>query len=494
MMSEAVNGLAKKFNPPEHYYSAQKQEAQYKLLPFNFERVGDSYLLTNEVGEYLFLSEADLHSLVHETLDSQSEVYSSLKSRHFLYEVGSESAIELLSLKLRTKHAVFRQFTSLHIFVVSLRCDYSCPYCQVSRQTEDADKYDMDEETALRSLDFVFRTPSEHIKIEFQGGEPLLNWEIIKFTVLEAEKINKTEKRDLAFVIATNLTLISDEILEFCYQHDVFISTSLDGPAHVHNRNRPRPGKDGHQIVRDQIERVREKLGPDRISALMTTSELSLSHPREIIDEYLDADFKGIFLRPLSPYGFAVKTHQIEKYDFERFFEFYQDSMEYIFEINEAGIPFVEEFSALLLRKISLPYPTGYVDLQSPAGAGVSAIVFNYDGDVYASDESRMLAEMGDYKFRLGNILSNTYEEIFLESGLLEILEETLTDSVPECYQCAYKPYCGSEPVYHYATQKDPVGNKALSGFCTKTKTITNYLLDIMENDPARRQILQSWI
>jgi len=325
-------------------------------------------------------------------------------------------------------------------------------------------------------------------------GEPLLNWEIIKFTVLEAEKINKTEKRDLAFVIATNLTLISDEILEFCYQHDIFISTSLDGPAHIHNRNRPRPGKNGHQIVRDQIERVREKLGPDRISALMTTSELSLSHPREIIDEYLDANFKGIFLRPLSPYGFAVKTRQIEKYDFDRFFEFYQESMEYIFEINEAGISFVEEFSALLLRKISLPYPTGYVDLQSPAGAGISAIVFSYDGDVYASDESRMLAEMGDYKFRLGNILSNTYEEIFFESGLLEILEETLTDSVPECYQCAYKPYCGSEPVYHYATQKDPVGNKALSGFCKKTKTITNYLLDIMENDPAKRKILQSWI
>jgi len=136
-MSEAVNGLAKKFNPPEHYYSTQKQEARYKLLPFNFERVGDSYLLTNEVGEYLFLSEGDLHSLVHETLDSQSEVYNSLKSRHFLYEVGSEAAIELLSLKLRTKHAVFRQFTSLHIFVVSLRCDYSCPYCQVSRQTGD---------------------------------------------------------------------------------------------------------------------------------------------------------------------------------------------------------------------------------------------------------------------------------------------------------------------------------------------------------------------
>ncbi|WP_211242476.1 His-Xaa-Ser system radical SAM maturase HxsB [Cobetia crustatorum] len=493
-MDKKISGLAKKFQSPDFYSNIQTEGSSYKLLPFNFERVKGDYLLTNEVGEYVRLKEEELTAFVHQRLDTSSKSYAALKSRHFLYEAGEESPIDLLSLKLRTKHSVYRQFTSLHIFVVSLRCDYSCPYCQVSRKKEAASEYDMDEATALRSLDFVFRTPSEYIKIEFQGGEPLLNWEMIKFIVIEAEKINKIEGRNLAFVIATNLTLVNDEILEFCYQHNILVSTSLDGPSEIHDRNRPRPGKDGHEIVRRNIEKVRSRLGPDKISALMTTSELSLSSSNEIIDEYLDAGFNGIFLRPLSPYGFAIKTHQIEKYDFERFFEFYKESLGYIFKINESGVTFTEEYTSLILRKIFQSYPTGYVDLQSPAGAGLSAIVFNYDGDVYASDESRMLAEMEDKRFKLGNILTDSYETIFLESGLLDVIENSLTDSMPGCYQCAYKPFCGSDPVYHYATQKDFVGHKAFSSFCVKTKSIVNYLLDIMENDPVRRNILQSWI
>ena len=66
----------------------------------------------------------------------------------------------------------------------------------------------------------------------------------------------------------------------------------------------------------------------------------------------------------------------------------------------------------------------GYVDLASPARVGIGAIVYNYDGDVYASDEGRMLAEMGDTTFRLGNVLTDSYPEIFLSESLLAALEE----------------------------------------------------------------------
>ena len=97
----------------------------------------------------------------------------------------------MLALKYRTKAQKISQFTALHIFVVSLRCDYTCQYCQVSRQTDDKTAFDMSEETANRSLDFVFKSPSPAIKIEFQGGEPLLNFEIIKHVVLAATERTK---------------------------------------------------------------------------------------------------------------------------------------------------------------------------------------------------------------------------------------------------------------------------------------------------------------
>ena len=88
----------------------------------------------------------------------------------------------------------------------------------------------------------------------------------------------------------------------------------------------------------------------------------------------------------------------------------------------------------------------GYVDLMSPAGIGIAGVVYNYDGDVYASDEGRMLAEMGDLSFRLGSIKEDDYEQIFTSSNLLTPLEESFAYSVPMCNDCAFEPYCGSDP------------------------------------------------
>ena len=143
----------------------------------------------------------------------------------------------------------------------------------------------MSKETADKALALVFRSPSPLIKIEFQGGEPLLNFGLIKHIVEQAEAINKLEKRDLEFVIATNLALISDEALIFCKAHNILISTSLDGPADLHNRNRPRPGGDSYQRTIAGINRVRNALGRDRVSALMTTTQASLGRVKDIIDE-----------------------------------------------------------------------------------------------------------------------------------------------------------------------------------------------------------------
>ena len=187
-------------------------------------------------------------------------------------------------------------------------------------------------ETADRSLEMVFRSPSPAIKIEFQGGESMLNFELIKYVVERAELINATQRRQLAFVIATNLAVVTDEILEFCAQHEVYISTSLDGPADLHNINRPRPGGDSHERAVDGIERCRAALGVDRVSALMTTTKASLGRVRDIIDEYVRLGFSTIFLRALSPYGFAIKTRSYDSYN-------------------------VDEWAAILLRRSGL-YPT----------------------------------------------------------------------------------------------------------------------------------------
>lgn len=465
-------------------------------MPFRFTRLdGEQYVASNMVGEYLVLKRSTIEALVRHELSPESDAYRDLASRQFLVDADSSVGRDLLALKARTRTERISEFTGLHLFVVTLRCEHSCPYCQVSRQNIDTDTtFDMSTATANKAIDLVFRSPAQNLKIEFQGGEPLLNFPLIKHVVLRAKALNDHRyRRDLRFVIATNLAALTDEVLSFCKEHDVDISTSLDGPRDLHNLNRPRPGRDSYERTIDGIARVRAALGHDRVSALMTTTKASLGKPREIIDEYVSQGFDSIFLRPLSPYGFAVKTKSYAAYDVEAWLAFYKEGLEYIIALNRRGVPLVESYTAIVLSKMLTPFSSGYVDLSSPAGIGIGAVLYNYDGAVYASDEARMLAEMQDETFRLGDVHKNTYEEIFLSDRLLDPLESSMTLSAPMCSDCAFEPYCGADPVFHHATQGDFVGRKPTSAFCRRNMAIFRHLIGLMQDDADVRRMFRSW-
>jgi uncharacterized protein len=481
-----------KFQPLSVYQ--QSLVDGYSLLPFRFTLLaGDEYVLTNQSGEFVILDRQTLEALVYHELPVTGSVYNDLKSKHFLIDSDSSVATDLLALKVRTKLQRLADFTGLHIFVVSLRCEHSCQYCQVSRRSDDKVAFDMSTETAKKALALVFRPPSHGIKIEFQGGEPLLNFPLIRYIVESAEAWNLREDRDLQFVITTNLALIDEEILEFSRDHNILISTSLDGPSDLHNANRPRPGNDSYERTIEGISRVRNALGRDRVSALMTTTKLSLGRVRDIIDEYVARGFRGIFLRPMSPYGFAIKTKSFRAYDVSEWLQFYFAGLDYILSLNRSGFAFTEFYAATILAKMLTPFEPGFVDLRSPAGIGIGAIVYNYDGDVYASDEGRMLAEMGDNTFRIGNVYRDRYEDIFLSEALLAPIEESFAASVPMCSDCAFEPFCGADPVFHHATQGDFVGRKPLSAFCKRNMSIFRRLIKLMQNDDEVRQIFVKW-
>ena len=468
--------------------------AAYRLLPFRFTSLNDSeYVVTNAAGEHLVVAGGTLHALVQRRLPVDSPAYIDLRAKQFLYDESSKSALDLLALKVRSRYRRLADFTGLHIFVVTLRCDHSCPYCQVSRQSEDRATYDMSRETADKAVEFVFRSPSPAIKIEFQGGESFLNFDLIRYVVERSEAANCIAKRDLQFVVATNLALATDEMLEFCADHSIQISTSLDGPEDLHDKNRPRPGRDSYQRAVDGIARARRIVGRENVSALMTTTGKSLDRVREIIDTYVGLGFTGIFLRPLSPYGFAIRTKAIAAYNAERWIRFYKEGLDYILYLNKHGVEFREFYTSVILKKMLTSEDPGYVDLNSPAGIGIKCVVYNYDGGVYASDEGRMLAEMHDQTFRLGNLKSDSYEDIFLSDALLNPLEESYADSVPMCEECAFQPYCGAAPVYHHTVHGDFVGRKAESAFCKRSMATCRHLIELMHSDAEAKRIFYRW-
>src|SRR5260370_3231385 len=440
-----------RFLPPEAFLASSDAMS---LLPFNLERTGtNQYLVSNMVGDFIRLTEDEINKLIDLRLSPGDGLYEKVYAAHLMTGTNQKAQRQVLAARLRSRMSFLRQVTPLHIFVVTLRCEHSCPYCQVSRQSTDRSRFDMSEETAHRALDIAFESQASRIKIEFQGGEPLLNFGLIKTVVSDAKRRSEIVEKKVDFVIASNLALLDDAVLEFCKSNEILVSTSLDGPAELHNKNRPRPGGNSYELAVAGIRRAKEVLGPDRVGALMTTTEASLDRVDDIIDEYLNLGLDGIFLRPLSPFGFAIKTKQYQRYDAQNWLRFYEQGLRRVLEINRQGRPFREFYAALILTRMLTDKPIGYVDLRSPAGIGIGALVYNYDGSIFASDEGRMLAETGEKAFRLGHVDDDNYRSLVLSDKLIEAISSSLTLCAPECSSCAFESHCRADPVYHHATQ-----------------------------------------
>ena len=461
------------------------------LLPFHFQPVGRKEILTNDLGDYLVLPQGSVQRIVNREVSPEEDLYRDLLASFFISETPVPHLLDNMATRLATRKSFLDGFTALHIFVMTLRCNQNCIYCQASSRDSSLKGCDMKEKDLMTAVDLMFRSPAKHLTMEFQGGEPTLVSDLIQKGILYAEQKNQEEFRQMTYVLCSNSVNVSDEFLDFCKQYNVVVSTSLDGPEYLHNHNRGKT--DSYQKVIAGIAKVRAALGADKVSALMTTSEKSLRYPREIIDAYRENGFHSIFLRALNPYGLARVNNDWPAY-FDEFVNFYKQALEYILELNKQGEGFVEEFTALILRKILTPFTIGFVDLQTPAGIINGVIVYNYDGYVYASDESRMLAENRDYTFRLGKI-SDKYEDLFYGRKAQELSRIWATECIAGCSECAYQSICGADPVRNYSTQGDAYGYRPDSLICRKNKAIIEYIFKLLdERTEEVLPIFMNWI
>lgn len=474
-----------------------KHDHVYYLLPFRFHKISEfKEVLVNEIGDFLLVPSGTAGRIVRREINivDDQDLFGDLIANFFISTSPIPELIDVIATRYRTKKSFLDHFTSLHIFVISLRCDHTCHYCQVSRVTADKDRFDMSKANIDIGIDMMMMSPSPNVTMEFQGGEALLAFENIKYAVekakLEALKAGKT----VSFVICTNLSPLTDEMLDYCKTNEILISTSLDGPAFVHNKNRHKPGNNSYELAIEGIMKCRQILGEENVSALLTTTNLSLQYPLEIVDEYVKLGFRNIFLRPISPYGFATKSSTRNKYDTTVFLEFYKKALDRIITYNLNGYYIREDYTSIILKKILTPFPVGYVDLQSPAGMINNVIVFNYDGKVYASDESRMLAEMNDFTFQLGTLGKDSYQEIFYGEKCMQLTQVITNESIAGCSDCAFQSYCGADPVHNYATQGDLYGHRPTSSFCEKNMEIIRYIFELMDNDKMVEKIFRNWI
>ena len=271
---------------------------KYKKYYFNFKKLNKKYLLTNEFGFFTFISERNFKKIVNNE-PLPSKVFKELENYKFIYTCDSREFINCNYDKLKQYKGYLDELTVLHIFVVSKNCNYNCIYCQAG-ELDQKDNYLMDEDTAKRAVDIALQAPSKFLTFEFQGGEPLTNFKIIKYIVEYSKKKNKDldTPKEIEYSIVSNLSLLDNEMIEFIVKNDISICTSIDGNEKLHNTNRPFNGGNSYKATVTNLKKLQEL--KVRTNALLTTTKYSLNEYKAIIDEYVKLGLHSISLRQLT--------------------------------------------------------------------------------------------------------------------------------------------------------------------------------------------------
>ena len=433
---------AKRTKPQE--LSPQYEGSDIVIGEMRLRKLGpELYVAIATTGDWEFI-DGETFTLLARQAPLPLELTAKLSSKFLLTSPFTGRGTTLLKkARLAAKRSTIDSGPALHIIVPTLQCGHSCQYCQVSRSIESIG-HTMSIEDLDASCDAVFNSTSTALTIEFQGGDPLLRFDLVERAILRIKARNVKAARQLRFVVASTLHQLTSKMCEFFKEHDVCLSTSIDGPAWLHNKNRPTKGKDSFERTVAGIALARSLIGPNSVAALMTTTRLSLDYAYEIVDEYVSLGFNEIFLRPLSTYGFAKRNHALLGYSVEEFQNFYDRALERILWWNDKGTELREVYCSIICNKIFSTFDAGYVDLQSPTGAGRSVLVYNYDGYIYPSDEARMLTETGDSTLRVAPIRGNDKCTSDVIQRLYRASEPNMIEG---CTSCAYHAYCGPNPV-----------------------------------------------
>lgn len=458
------------------------KKSDYTVVPYNSLRIKDRYLVSNMFGSWDFLNDGEFRTLSTLGIKKDTPLFNRLYKNGIIADEGN---IEDLIGQFRNINANLFADTALHIAVVTTRCNLACKYCQ----TNTGRREDMTYEVAARVVKYLYDVRNNCITLEFQGGEPLLNWDIVVFLIKEARKLNPLGK-NLQITMVTNLTLMDDEKMKFLVENNVEICSSLDGPKHIHDKNRIFPGgkKGTYDIVIKKIKRIKSQFGR-QVNLLPTITKDSLPFYKEIIDEYVKAGVSEISLRPVNRIGIACANWESLGYTVAEFNDFYRRAMDYILKINKKGTIISERIARVMLEKILKKKDPGYVELMNPCGAGRTTIVYMPDGSCYPCDEARMV---NDDMFKLGNILNENYEDLMRKENLLYLLESSVINIWDN--KSVFSPWIGTCPIVNYAMQKNVVPKI----WCSPIHLIYNYqfryIFEKMMENKENLNIFRKWI
>ncbi len=355
-----------------------------------------------------------------EEVEECIEDIESLKSSGKLY---SDDNFEELT-PLLNKNSMTVKALCLH---VAHTCNLNCSYCFASQGKYQGDKALMSYETGKAALDFLIKNSGtrRNLEVDFFGGEPLMNWDVVKKLVSYARSIEKEHNKNFRFTLTTNGVLIDDEVIDFCNKEMSNVVLSLDGRKEVHDRFRVNfDGKGSYDTVVPKFQEFVKKRNNKDYYIRGTFTHNNVDFTNDIL-HMADLGFTELSMEPVvCPPG---DPFALDDKDLNILLEQYEILVKTMIKRKSEGNGFTFYHYMLDLKN----GPCVYKRI-SGCGSGTEYMAVTPWGDLYPCHQF-----VGDEKYKLGNIFDGvTNHEIQNK------FKECNAYSRPDCKDCWAKLYC----------------------------------------------------
>ena len=324
---------------------------------------------------------------------------------------------------------------------VAHTCNLNCEYCFASQGKYHGERALMSFEVGKRALDFLIENSGtrHNLEVDFFGGEPLMNWDVVKQLVAYAREQEKIHNKNFRFTLTTNGMLIDDDVIEFSNKEMSNVVLSLDGRKEVHDRLRKDyTGKGSYDIIVPKFKEFVERRGNKSYYMRGTFTHANTDFTNDIF-HMADMGFTELSMEPVvcAPNDASALTEA----DLPVLFEQYEILAKEMIKRKREGRPFTFYHYMLDLKH----GPCIYKRI-SGCGSGTEYVAVTPTGDIYPCHQF-----VGDAKYLLGNIydgISNT--EVQNEFKLCNAYARK------ECDDCWAKLYCsgGCAANSYHATGK----------------------------------------
>lgn len=306
-------------------------------------------------------------------------------------------------------------------------CNLACQYCFAEEGEYHGRRALMSFEVGKKALDFLVANSGsrKNLEVDFFGGEPLMNWEVVKQLVEYGRSIEEANNKKFRFTLTTNGVLLNDEILEFVNKEMGNIVLSTDGRKEVHDRMRPfRNGKGSYDLVMPKFVKVAESRNQTNYYVRGTFTRNNLDFSKDVLS-LADMGFKQISVEPVvaSP----EDSYALREEDLPQIFEEYDKLAVEMIKREKEGRGF--NFFHFMIDLTG--GPCVYKRL-SGCGSGTEYLAVTPWGDFYPCHQF-----VGNEDFLLGNV-----DEGITRTDICDEFKKCNVYSKPKCKDCFAKLYC----------------------------------------------------